>query len=46
MTISGDKIRVLHNRYNITQLDLACEIDCSREEIAKIEGGRNKNTGL
>jgi DNA-binding XRE family transcriptional regulator len=46
MTLNGIKVKDLRKARGLSQLDLACEIDCSREIIVKIETNSRKETGL
>lgn len=46
MTLNGNLIKDLRKARGLSQLDLACELDCSREIIVKIESNSRKATGL
>lgn len=44
MHVDGNKLKALRTKYNLTRLDLACEVDCSHETITKVE--RGERSGL
>jgi transcriptional regulator with XRE-family HTH domain len=46
MRISGKRIRQLRYLYQISQADLACEIDVEQKTISKLESDKGKNTGF
>lgn len=46
MQLNGDTIRILRYHQGISQENLACEINCSRSILAKIETEERKHTSL
>lgn len=46
INLSGKLIRQLRNKYKISQMDLACELNLEQKTISKIESDRYKQITL